>query len=127
MSGRIDHAAEAAQIAAGGLASGSFDQTRDYLALAQVHATLALVEAVRDIGALLSAPELAMVDDDGGLVTIGGMQVQPGDPDPTPDYPEGGFCGAVKPGGGSQTCTWPAGHEGAHVAGNGTIAVEVWS
>lgn len=42
-----DHAAEAAQIATGGLASGSFDQTRDYLTLAQVHATLALVEQQR--------------------------------------------------------------------------------
>jgi len=44
---RIDHAAEAAQIAAGGLSGGSFDQTRDYLAVAQVHATLALVEQQR--------------------------------------------------------------------------------
>ncbi|UXO93873.1 hypothetical protein Pan2_54 [Pseudanabaena phage Pan2] len=71
MTERIDHAAEAAQIAAGGLASGSFDQTRDYLALAQVHATLALVEQQRignlialsnsGLGPLMQAGDLALL------------------------------------------------------------------
>lgn len=93
-----------------------------------MHATLALVDAVRDIAGLLRESDVApVVYDDGGLVTYGGVEIRPGDADPTPDYPEGGFCGAQKPGGGSQACTWPAGHDGAHVAGNGTIAVEVWS
>lgn len=130
MSGRIDHAAEAAQIAAGGLASGSFDQTRDYLALAQVHATLALVEQVRavvDVLDLISRGEsISIVEEGEPLVTERGTEVRPGDPDPTPLAPEGRWCGAEAPIG-PMGCTWSYGHEGAHVAGNGTIAVEVWS
>jgi len=126
MSEHTDHAAEAAQIAAGGLDSGSFDQTRDYLALAQVHATLALVDAVREVGTLLAYVEIAPVVDDGAEVSEGGMEVRPGDPDPTPNYPGGGYCGARGPEYGG-ICTWGAEHEGAHVAGDGMIAVEVWS
>lgn len=46
MTSRMDHAAEARGIIAGGIGA-SFDQSRDSLALAQVHATLALVEQQR--------------------------------------------------------------------------------
>lgn len=96
-------------------------------AVIQARAVLALADAVREVGALLAASDVVPFIDESGLPSEGGMSVRPGDPDPTPDYPDGGFCGAQKPGGGSQTCTWPAGHDGAHVAGNGAIAVEVWS
>ena len=43
---RINHAEQAADIIADGIGP-SFDQTRDWIALAQVHATLALVEQQR--------------------------------------------------------------------------------
>lgn len=127
MSGHIDHKGEAEAILVDIRAGMSADVVAAAVAGAQVHATLALVDAVREIGALLASIDTTPIVDDDGLVTEGGMEVRPGDPDPTPEYPEGGFCGARMPGGGSQMCTWPDGHDGAHVAGNGTIAVEVWS
>lgn len=130
MSGHIDHAAEAARLLADlreGMLTHSGAPVDVQLAI--THALLDVAEAVRAAcDAMLSFTGTAqVVDQSEPLVTEGGAEVRPGDPDPTPDYPEGGFCGAQKPGGGSQTCTWSAGHEGAHVAGNGTIAVEVWS
>lgn len=42
-----DHKAQAEALVASELAGGSFDQTRDYIALAQVHATLYLAEQTR--------------------------------------------------------------------------------
>lgn len=127
MSGSMDHGAEAERLLAD-LREGMLTHSG-----APVDVQLAIAHALLDVADAVRAACEAMVDrvqefvDDSGLPSEGGMSVRPGDPDPTPDYPEGGFCGAQKPGGGSQTCTWPAGHDGAHVAGNGTIAVEVWS
>ncbi|MBW1639276.1 hypothetical protein G3H63_09355 [Microbacterium resistens] len=46
MAERLDHAAEAVRLIEGGIGP-SFDQTRDGIALAQAHATLALVEQQR--------------------------------------------------------------------------------
>ena len=126
MSAHIDHGDKAREILADYPGNALVDQARDFLALAQVHATLALVDAVREVGALLAAIDTTTVVDDGSLVTEGGMEVRPGDPDPTPDYPEGGFCGARSPEEG-RICTMQALHEGVHIAGNGQIAVEVWS
>ncbi len=42
-----DHKAQAEALVASELAGGSFDQTRDYIALAQVHATLYAAEQQR--------------------------------------------------------------------------------
>lgn len=97
-------------------------------AVIQARATLVLADAVREVGALLAGTEsLQMAVAEGEpLVTEGGAEVRPGDPDPTPLAPEGRWCGAEAPIG-PMACTWSYGHEGAHVAGNGTIAVEVWS
>lgn len=48
-----------------------------------------------------------------------------GESDPTPDDDEP-WCEAASP---SQkfSCTWPAGHHGQHVAGDGARVCEVWS
>ena len=126
MSDHIDHAAEAEAILADIRPGLSADMVAAAAAGAQVHATLALVEAVREVGTLLAYVEIAPVVDDGAEVSEGGMEVRTGDPDPTPNYPWGGYCGARGPEHGG-ICTWGAEHEGAHVAGDGMIAVEVWS
>lgn len=49
-----------------------------------------------------------------------------GDPDPTPDLPAvDEYCQARGPFEG-RSCTLPVEHEGAHVAGNGRIVLDVW-
>lgn len=52
---------------------------------------------------------------------------QVGDPDPTP-YLKRGFCGddQVSDFESRFCCTWPEGHDGPHVAGNGETIVAVW-
>jgi hypothetical protein len=47
-----------------------------------------------------------------------------GDPDPTAEERVGN-CPEVNDGG--YFCTWPAGHEGDHIAGTGYLIAAVWS
>lgn len=126
MSAGMDHGAEAERLL-GELREGMLTHSGAPVdvQLAIVHALLDVAEAVRAACEALAGSVGEFVDDS-ALPSEGGVEVRAGDPDPTPDYPDAGYCGARSPGDG-RTCTWQAEHEGAHVAGNGQIAVEVWS
>ena len=56
------------------------------------------------------------------------QQYRVGDPDPTPDRPDGTPCGERLRDevGGTAHCTWERGHDGAHVAGDGISIVAWW-
>lgn len=89
---------------------------------AQVHALIAIAESVRELVLkvdALSRGESRPAPDEG--------VVRAGDLDPTPDLSNpDDYCATLSPQE-RRSCTWPVGHEGVHVAGNGFIAIEVWS
>lgn len=49
-----------------------------------------------------------------------------GDPDPTPDVPDGTPCEHASRASSRLKCTWDRGHHGDHIAGNGQIILAIW-
>lgn len=124
MTGHVDHLAEGvARLAEADRArrAGAHDTAAFEVSVAQVHELIAIAESVRELVLTvdaLSRGESRPVPADG--------VVRAGDPDPTPDMPVDDYCGTLGPHE-HRSCTWPVGHEGPHVAGNGQIVMEVWS